>query len=91
MSLYHQTLMLDMILYSFEITDIIQLILLCHLHVALLFKDTSYSSLIAVVITHCVGETLKSVHVKDTQYAKVTIRWIKGKYAVRTDLPTLFI
>jgi len=29
--------------------------------------------------------------VKDTEYAKITIRWIKGKYAVRTDLPTQFI
>jgi hypothetical protein len=28
--------------------------------------------------------------VKDTEYAKVTIRQTKGKYAVRTDLPTQF-
>ena len=57
MSLYHKTLMRYLILYSSEITDIIQLILLCHLHVAPLFRDTSYCSLISVVTTHCVGET----------------------------------
>lgn len=57
MSLYHKTLKLNLILYSSEITDIIQLILLCYLHVAPLFKDISYSSLISVVTTHSVWET----------------------------------
>lgn len=56
-SLYHKTLMLNLILYSSDITDIIQLILLCHLHIEPLFKDTKYSSLISVVTTHCVRET----------------------------------
>jgi len=60
-SLYHKTLMLNLILYSSEITDIIQLILMCHQHVAPLFKDTSYSSLISVVTTYCVGEAYWAV------------------------------
>lgn len=68
MSLYHKTLMRNLILYSSEITDIIQLILLCHLHVARLFKDTYFSC----YHPQCWGNLLESVHVKDMEYAKIT-------------------